>query len=163
MITPFLYFALVSFICVPALSFPVVPKPTGTLMEFREVNDSTCFLRITICGDSLSGFFVGNDTNIGGEKIYYAAPCRELKLSGTAISFTLNDYAWSRKPMESVQGEIAREDANLCTVPLLALYANYFQGKLGDSTLSLSRIFDLYDSRVDWYTYTVSRTPCDCP
>ncbi len=161
MITPFLYFALVSFICVPALSFPVVPKPTGTLMEFREVNDSTCFLRITICGDSLSGFFVGNDTNIGGEKIYFAAPCRELKLSGTAISFTLNDYAWSRKPMESLQGEIAGDDIK--AVPVIARYGNYFQGEIGDSILSLSRISDLYDSRADLFTFTVSRTPCDCP
>lgn len=161
MITPFLYFALVSFICVPALSVPVLPKPTGTLMEFRGVDDSTCFLRITICGDSLSGFFVGNDTNTDGEKIYYAAPCRELKLSGTAISFTLNDYAWSRKPMESLQGEIAGDDIK--AVPVIARYGNYFRGEIGDSILSLSRISDLYDSRADLFTFTVSATPCVCP
>lgn len=155
--------AFAALACAATVTLADVPKPTGTLMEFREVNDSTCFLRIRICGDSISGFYVENGRNMDGEKIYYAAVCRDLKFSGTAISFVLREYARSRKPMESVQDEIAKEDANPGTVPPLAQFANYFQGELGDSTLALGRISDIYDSRVDGYTYTVSRTPCDCP
>lgn len=162
-ITAFLCFAFVSLACGATVPRPDVPKPTGTLMEFREVNDSTCFLRIKVCGDSVSGFYVEHGRNMDDEKIYYAAFCQDLKFSGTAISFVLREYAWSRKPMESVQGEITREDANSGTVPMLALYRNSFWGKLEDSTLALGRYSDIYDSRTDGYIYTVSRTPCDCP